>query len=434
MSKRDLSRRTVLRWAGLSLSLPLIAPHVARAQGLPRKRFIGVYTPNGAYMPAGVDGNWNFSEALSPLVAKNVHQNTMIVRGLFAGFPGADPHWQNCAGFLSCQPIQLGDPGVARCGVTLDQVVADAHPSPLRSLEVGGIYYHVHPLNDHPGYSNDYLNRISWQAVDKFRSPIADPRQMFARLFGGEAGTTAQINYLHDRKKSVLDQLGKDATRLSNRLPASYRPVLTSYLDTVREVEMGLNTVAPTCTPNLSAPTQDFTQANVNYVLRFQLMHQMVVLAMQCGLTNVATFMYGPGVSDLLSFPESLGAGAGHHAVAHHGGTQSSIDRLKLINQVQSGLFADLLDRLRTANLLDETLVLYGSDMSDGNVHLTENVPMVVAGGGSDLKLGQTIGVRTTRRSLADLHLEILHLLGVSQAAWGSGPMASTGAPIGLTV
>lgn len=430
-----LDRRFVLKSLGISLALPLVAPHLARAQqSTTRKRFIGCYVPNGAHQPMGIDGSWNWNEALAPLVSAGLQGNTMVLRGLFNGFPGHDPHWQNCAGFLSAEPMVLGDPGVSRCGKTLDQFVADRHPSSMRSLEIGGIYYHVHPLNDHPGYSNDYLNRISWQAPDKFRSPIPHPRQMFEKLFGAESGSAAQIAYLHDRKKSILDSLHKDATRLSTRLPASYRPVLTSYMDTVREVEQGLGTVT-TCTPGFAAPTQDFTLPNTNYVLRFQLMHQMIVLAMQCGLTNVATIMYGPGVSEQMNFAESLGGGGGHHAVAHHGGTQSSIDRLKQINVVQTGLLADLLTKLRTANLLNETLVMYGSDMSDGNVHGTENLPMLLCGAGADLRFGQVIGSAAVRRPLSDLHMDIARLLDVSAlTTFGSGVMASTGQSLGVAV
>ncbi len=427
-------RRTVLKWMGGSLALPLLAPHLANAQAVTRKRFIAGYVPNGAHMPAGVNGAWNWAESLAPLVARGLQANTMVLRGIFNGFSGADPHWQNCAGFLSCHPIELGDPGVARCAITLDQYVAVRHPSSLRSLELGGLYYHVHPLNDHPGYSNDYLNRIAWQAPDKFRSPIPDPAQLFAKLFGGEAGSAAQINYLHSRKRSILDSLYKDADRMKTRLPATYRPVLTSYMETVREVENGLGTVS-TCMPTLAQPTQDFGSPNTNYVLRFQLMHQMIVLAMQCGLTNVATLMYGPGVSELINFPEALGGGAGHHAVAHHGGTQSSINRLKQINEVQVGLLADLLTRLKTANLLQETLVLYGSDMSDGNVHLTENLPMLLCGAGADLKFGQELGSASVRRPLSDLHMDIAKLLDVtSLTSFGSGECASTGQTMGVRV
>ncbi|MGV3620202.1 MAG: DUF1552 domain-containing protein [Archangium sp.] len=421
------SRRVVLKWLGLSLALP----QFVQAQTMTRKRFIAAYVPNGAYMPGGADGNWNWSEALQPLVAAGHQSNTMILRKLYNGIPGHDPHWQNCAGFLSCEPMVLGDPGVARCGKTLDQYVADVHTSSLRSLEIGGIYYHVHPLNDHPGYSNDYLNRISWQAADKFRSPIPDPAQLFEKLFGGQEGSAAQIDYLIKRKKSVLDTLHKDATRLANRLSASYRPVLESYMETVREVEMGLSQGGFTCTPNLAKPSQNFSDPNANYVLRFELMHQLIVLAMQCGLTNVATLMYGPGVSEYLSFNESLGGGNGHHAVAHHGGTQSSIDRLKQMNRVQSGLLADLLTRLKAANLLNETLVLYGSDMSDGNPHHTETLPMLLCGAGSDFKFGQEI-VPGGRRPVADLLVDIAKELGLNLTSFGSAQAASTGATLGI--
>jgi len=426
----NTSRRTLLKFMGLQLALPL----VSFGQATTRKRFIACYVPNGAYMPMGANGSWTFADALQPLVARNLQQNVMIVRQLFNGFPGHDPHWQNCAGFLSCEPMLLNSPGLVRCGKTVDQFVADKHPAPIRSLEIGGIYYHVHHLNDHPGYSNDYLNRISWQEPDKFRSPIPNPAQLFAKLFGSEEGSAAQIAYLHARKKSVLDQMARDATRMSARLPSSYQPVLTSYLDTVREVELGLAQGGFTCTPNLAQPTQDFSNPNTNYLLRFQLMHQMIVLAMQCGLTNVATIMYGPGVSEQISFAETLGAGNGHHACAHHMNGQGMIDRLKAMNRVHIGLFADLLEKLKTANLLGESLVLYGSDMSDGNVHLGENIPTLLCGAGSDLRFGQEV-TPSSQRPMSDLHMEIFGLLGVtSVTSFGSGVCRSTGQPLGVRV
>jgi hypothetical protein len=427
------SRRTVLSWLGVQLALPLL-PSVAHANAPARRRFIGAYFPNGAHMPGGVDGSWTWAEALQPLEARGHRGNTMVVRKLFNGFPGHDPHWQNCAGFLSCEPMVLGDSSVARIGKTMDQVLADATPMPIRSLEIGGLYYHVHSLNDHPGYSNDYLNRISWQTPDKFRSPIPNPAQLFDKLFGGQQGSAQQIAWLHARKRSVLDHLHRDATRLSNRLGAEYRPTLSAYLDTVREVEQGLARGGFTCTPNLARPGQDFSNPDGQYALRFQLMHQLIVLAMQCGLTNVATLMYGPGVSDHLHFTEALGQGGGHHACAHHGGSAGAITRLKAMNRVQVGLLADLLDKLKAANLLNETLVLYGSDMSDGNVHLPENLPMLVCGAGSDLKFGQDI-VPSARRPLSDLHVELFGLLGQSSVtSFGSGACRSTGQPLGLRV
>ena len=143
------NRRSFLRVLGGSLALPLVSqviPTSVYAQASNRSRFIGVFFPNGAHMPNSVNGNWNFDEALAPLVSAGHRDNTMIIRGLHNGIPGIDPHWQNCAGFLSCRRIVLGDAAVARCGKSLDQVVADHYPTTMRSLEVGAPYYHV--LND----------------------------------------------------------------------------------------------------------------------------------------------------------------------------------------------------------------------------------------------------------------------------------------------
>jgi hypothetical protein len=433
------NRRTVLRWMGIQVALPLLStviPSTARAQSATRSRFIGIFFPNGAHMPGGADGNWNFSEALAPLATAGLQNNAMIVRGLFNGIAGVDPHWQNAAGFLSCRPIVLGDAAVARCGKSLDQVVADQQPTALRSLEVGAPYYHVHPLNDHPGYSNDYLNRISWQSDDAFRSPIADPRQMFEKIFGVTSGSAAQIRHLHDRKRSVLDFIHKDATRLSARLPTEYRPVLSTYMDTVREIELGLDNsdLGSSCASQPAEPSGDFGDYQARYVERYQLMNRMIAVAMQCGLTNVATMMYGPSSSDL-HCAEVLGDGAGHHSCAHNQGQQALINRLRGMNVVHAGLLADLLTQLRDLGVLDSTLVMYGSDMSDGDIHFTENLPVLLCGAGSDLRFGQSVGDASQRRPLSDLHLEILHLLGLSSiTTWGEGEIQSTGQQLPIRV
>ena len=382
----NLSRRNVLSWMGLSLALPMVRIESASAQAVvPRKRFIGVFFPNGAYMPGAVNGTWNFTDALAPVVSAGFRDNAVIVRGMQQSFPGVDPHWQNTAGFLSCQPILLGVPGVTKCGKSVDQYVADRTPMPVRSLEIGAPYYHVHPLTDHPGYSDDYLNRISWQADDKSRAPIPDPKAMFEKLFARGQTGAAQLRYQHARKKSILDHLAKDANRVSAKLPIEQRPVLDSYLETVRDVEREITMQGPgTCMPGIGSPTEDFSTPERNYLRRYQLMNQLVVIAMQCNLTNAATFMYGPS-SSFITFTESLGGGPNHHGAAHNRGEAALIARIHQIMALEMGLLADLLTRLNAANLLEETLVLCGSDMSDGDAHSTTNLPLVVCGKGPGL-------------------------------------------------
>ena len=429
------NRRSFLRVLGGGLALPLMSPFFSSkgsAQTPGRSRFIGVFFPNGAHMPNSSNGNWNFEEALAPLVAAGHRQNTMIVRGLHNGIPGIDPHWQNCAGFLSCRRIILGDAAVARCGKSLDQVVADHYQTAMRSLEVGAPYYHVHPLNDHPGYSNDYLNRISWQTDDTFRSPIGDPRQMFDKIFGFVDDDAERVRHLHTKKKSILDFVYRDAQRLSADLPEAYRPVLSTYMSTVREVEQQLGAVDIGCEPGLQRPTVNFADHQSNYVQRYELMNRMVVLAMQCGLVNSSTFMYGPSSSDLRC-EEILGGGPGHHGCAHNRGEGPLINRLRGMNTIHTGLLAHLLTELKTANLLDSTLVMYGSDMSDGDQHTTQNIPTLLCGAGSDLKFGEEIN--DGQRPMSDLHVDIFNLLGVPGiTAWGEEGIASTMQPLSIRV
>jgi hypothetical protein len=434
----SLNRRMMLRHMGIQLALPMLSTVLSssqvRAQGVTRSRFIGVFFPNGAHMPGGEDGNWNFTEALAPLVAAGHQNHAMIIRGLHNGIAGIDPHWQNTASFLSCRQVLLGDAAVARCGKSLDQLVADQQTTTLRSVEVGAPYYHVHPLSDHPGYSNDYLNRISWQTDDSFRSPIADPRQMFDKIFGVTSGSAERIRHLHDRKQSVLDFLHKDATRLSDRLPAEYRPVLSTYMDTVREIELQLDAGGGggVCTSPTPRPTNDYSNFQGSYLERYQLMHRMIAVAMQCGLINAATLMYGPSSSDL-HCAEVLGEGAGHHAVAHNRGEAPLVARLRGMNQVHTGLLADLLSQLTALNLIDSTLVMYGSDMSDGDLHTTENLPVLLCGAGADLRFGEAVGDRASRRPLSDLHIDIMGLMGITPPPfWGDGEIATTGQPLPL--
>jgi hypothetical protein len=149
-----------------------------------------------------------------------------------------------------------------------------------------------------------------------------------------------------------------------------------------------------------------------------------VVAAMQCGLVNASTFMYGPSSSDLVC-AEVLGNGVGHHGCAHSRGESTLIQRLRGMNAVHMTLLADLLTRLDAAGLLDSTLVLAGSDMSDGDLHVTENLPVVLCGNGSDLRFGEAVS--GGRRPMSDLHVDIMRLLGITPPdVWGDAELTST--------
>ena len=129
-----------------------------------------------------------------------------------------------------------------------------------------------------------------------------------------------------------------------------------------------------------------------------------------------------------------VGGGAGHHSCAHNKGDPTLVNRLRSMTRVHIGLLTDLVQKLSAANLLAQTLVLCGSDMSDGDAHNESNLPMVLCGAGADLKLGQEVGSATTPRPLSDLHVDILKLLGVPVTSLGEGRMASTGQPLPIRV
>jgi len=142
--------------------------------------------------------------------------------------------------------------------------------------------------------------------------------------------------------------------------------------------------------------------------------------------------MYGPSSSDLTGV-EVLGSGPGHHSCAHNRGDGGLIARLRGMNTLHMQLLAHLVTQLRDRSLLDSTLVLAGSDMSDGDLHTTTNLPIVLCGAGSDLRFGQAVGSRDAPQPLSNLHVEILQLLGLTaMTSFGSGVMASTGQGTGI--
>ena len=194
-------------------------------------------------------------------------------------------------------------------------------------------------------------------------------------------------------------------------MPLEYRPVLSTYMDTLREIELLV----------------ERAERGARAVARRNHRPRRKTSATTRRATSSATMMYGPRSSDL-HCAEVLGGGVVHHSCAHNQRQGPLVDRLRGMNQVHVGLLADLLSQLRDLNLIDSTLVMYGSDMSDGDLHNTENLPVLLCGAGADLRFGQVVSDRTVRQPLSNLHLEILHLLGVSTIAeWGEGELLSTG-------
>jgi hypothetical protein len=430
-----LRRRDLIRIAGVNLFLPQFSPLapwlLEKAYALTtRTNFVGMFFPNGAYMPTGsngsaANGDWTWTGALAGFEAANLKNNVMIIRNLRNGFSSRDPHWQNVAGLLSGRKIVL-DANDPKAGESIDQMIARTRNTYLKSIQVGPSYYYVHPQSNHADYSSLYTNRISYNLQGRPLNAISNPQALFDSLFTtGTHGAGMMAKY-REKKKSILDITLAESKALKSRLPAEQRPKLEIFEDSVRSVEAQLARTPPACDANGIDASLNVTDINATFVQRNQLINNIVCLALQCGLTQVATVMYGPSVSASLDFRSSLGLGYAHHTCAHHGNDANKIARLKSITRLYIGLYVHLLSQMRTMGILNNSLVFIGSDMSDGNIHNTRNLPVLLAGAGSDLKFGQEI-VPTTALPLTSLHLAVLKTLGVpGVVSLGEEEMLST--------
>jgi hypothetical protein len=445
--KTSATRRHVLRSAGAAIALPLLESALPRGAGLgranaagaPKKRFVGCFFPNGAPMPKGANGDWGYSGsgplggALKPLAALGVEKNVSILRG-FRAVNNWDVHWSGCAAFMACVPVGVGKPGSATyqvCGKTFDQHLADLQTGVrIRSLHAG---WHTLASWDVPHDSNgsiNYVNYISWKDTVTPISNTMNPQQMFTQVFGsGTPATAGNLQYMLSRKKSILDGVLGQYKALRGTLPSGDQTKLDGFAQGIRDIEGEL--VSLSKAPSCKAPAED-TSAEP-YYKKLRTMHKIIVAALQCDVTRVATVMYNDGIAN----HQILKTVSNHHGVAHGDWT-----KLMPIVQVQVGLWGEFVAELKAAGLLRDTVVVLGSNMSDGAAHNPTNIPLLVASENvaNEMKLGQEIygvadpamvAVNSANRNLADLYVDLFKLYGVERT-FGSGKFASTGMPSGI--
>lgn len=442
-----IARRRFLQGLGVCIALPSFGAAFEReamAQATGRKkRFIGCFFGSGAPMPGAANGDWayagNRGGSLAPLAALGVQGNVAVMRG-FRAVNNFDVHWSGTAAFLSGVPVGTtnaanpsADPNYQKCAKTLDQLVADTDPSTrIRSLHAG--YSQVPNWDeghDRLGSIN-YVNSIAWRDATSPISNINDPMQMFTRVFGaGDSVSNAQAAYLLKRRKSILDGVLDQYNHHKSTLSPADRARLEAYGQSVRELEGELAGAAQATT--CAKPAAE--TAGEGYVKNFRTMHKIIVAAMQCNLTRAATIMYNDGIG-----PNRPTAAV---AAEQHDSAHNNWDTLVQINQVQVRLWGELLVALKAANILTETVVLLGSNMSDGRTHNSANIPLLVASqnAATEMKLGgEVIGTATPaaitdvnqNRNMTDLHADLLKLYGVTPPALGAGAYASTGKPSGI--
>jgi hypothetical protein len=421
ITKKHLSRRTVLRGLGVSIGLPLldamIPAHTAlaktAAKGRPRMGFF--YLPHGAVMsewtPKGEGTQFEFSRILKSL--EPFRNQLTVVSGL--GNKPADSnatHAITPGTWLSAVPPKKSNAPVG--GVTIDQTAARhiGQETPLPSIEVA-VTERGGSAACNGTYGCGHGNTLSFHTPTTPLPMEADPRKLFNKLFG-EGDSAAERAALARDFGSILDMVMDDANVLNRRLGERDRAMLGQYLESVREIErrvqkMQANDISKLKLPELPVGTPEFDK-------QLRLMYDMVALAYEANITRVATFMLDAEVSNL-AYPH-LGISDAFHPLSHHANRPAALEKLVKIQRYHTEVFASFLSRLAKTpdgegSLLDNSILLYGSNMSNSDRHDHFPLPLAVVGGGcGSCKGGQHLKY-PDRTPIANLLLTLLDRAGV---------------------
>ncbi|MBX3019665.1 MAG: DUF1552 domain-containing protein [Bdellovibrionaceae bacterium] len=413
MSGRHMSRRTVIRGLGTALSLPLLDAMIplssALAQGVVASpRLVFLYKPNGE-----ARGTWNYSgsgslpSVLSPL--QNLKSDFTLIHGLRnrASEIYADGHAPRLSCWLSGGPLPATDrwETTINVGRTLDHRVAD---------HLGGqVMYLVGP-NDHPTdnkFNGAYFSNLSWTGPSP-APRIRGPRALFNEIYGsGSAPESAQLAARQKKyKNSILDYAQDSTSALMSKLGKSDQAKLNEYLESVREAEKRVNSEpVVACTTGAGQPSNP-----TDFYAYTDLMLELLAQAMICGKNQVTSY--------LLDCEVSFGA-EGHHGYSHQ---ESAADKAKFldINQKYVTRLQKFLARLKAQNeggasVLSKSIVVYGCGIGDGRDHSTDNLPMIVAGGGAGkLRPGRVITAQDS--SLNNLMYTIARKMGLTISKFGT--------------
>jgi hypothetical protein len=396
LTRRHLSRRTILRGAGTALALPLLDAMVpalvptARTAAAPIKRLAIVYSPMGAYMKKWTpptEGPLELSPILSPLAAfKN---RVVVVGGLDMqnadARDGGGVHSRIQPCWLTGQHAKRTEGPDMQVGISMDQVAAReiGGETQLASLELALETNDILGACD-LGYTCAYTSTLSWRGPKTPLPMEHNPRAAFERLFGTSDSTDPRTRAADlQRDRSILDSVLGDMAELKKTVSAPDQAKLDEYVDAVRDVERRIQRAEQQADRELPTVTQP-SGIPSEFADYAKLMFDLNTLALQADMTRISTFMMARELS-VRTYPE-IGVPDQHHALSHHQDQVEKLERQAKLNVFHMELFSHFLRALSAAkdgegSLLDHTMILYGSGMSNSNVHLPYDVPTVVVGG-----------------------------------------------------
>jgi hypothetical protein len=433
ITKTSLPRRTFLRGVGTALALPLLDAMVPASTALaatpakPVQRFGAIMVPMGAVMkqwtPATAGGGFEFSPTLKPLEPFRHH--VVVMSGLSSTTSDAG-HAPGPICFLSGETGKKTEAEDIRNAVTLDQVLAKhiGQTTAFPSLELATEDFTGFVGACDNGWSCAYLNTISWGTPTTPLPMEINPRVVFERMFGG-TGTLEQRVARRRLSRSILDSIIPEAARLQTGLGERDRARLNEYLEDVREIERRLERAET----NAAADSTQSAPVGVptDFEEHVRLMFDLLAVAYQTDVTRVFTFMMARELSQR-TYPK-LNVLDPHHATSHHRNEPPLMAACARIQTYHYGLFAKFIEKLSTlhdgdGSVLDHSTIMYGSGMSDSNLHSHHGLPIVVVGGGAGTIKGNRHLVYPGMTPVANLHLSIARKFGLEMGAFGD----STGA------
>jgi hypothetical protein len=396
-----IPRRTFLRGLGTTMALPWLeslTTQSVRANGFAAaslahpNRMVFVYVPNGVikdkWTPTEVGSDYQLTPTLQPLQKVKddliVFTNLSQDNGRSKGDGGGD-HARGTASFLTGEHPYKTDGAAIRVGVSVDQVAASQigsetpFPSLVLGTEQGG-----RSGNCDSGYSCAYSSSISWKSATTPMMKEVNPKLVFERLFGDGIGSEELRKQRDFYRRSILDVVTEDARRLQKRLGQTDRRKMDEYFQSVREIEQRIERAVPPKSP----PTGFAAPEGVpeDYEAYIRLMYDLIAVGLQTDSSRIATFMTG-NAGDNRAYNE-VDAKEGWHSLSHHQNDPEKVATLERIDDYHISQFAYFLEKLKSIEegnetLLDHCMIMYGSELGDGNAHSHHDLPILLAGRGA---------------------------------------------------
>ena len=423
-----IDRRTVLKGFGATLALPFLEtmmPSGVFAASVPKIpiRTAFIFVPNGVNMEHWVPTGTEYPSTLKPLESLKNYINVMsglTQKNAFALGDGAGDHARSASAWLTgCHPKKTSGANI-KAGISIDQILAKEFGDKTRfgSLELGCERGGLAGDCD-SGYSCAYSNSVSWRTESTPVAKEVNPRLVFERLFQSEdINETSQSRAERlAENKSILDFVLEDAKLLNKKLGTTDRMKLDEYMTGIREIERRISFVE---NQSKSNNIQQFSNIDIpsDYGDHIRLMGDLMVLAFQTDTTRISTFMFANEGSNR-SY-KSIGVSDGHHEMSHHQRNPEKLEALRKINTFHTTQLAYILNKMHSVRegdktLLENSMVLYGAGICDGDRHNHDDLPLLLAGkAGGKISSGKHLKF-TNGTPMSNLFLSMADKLGVPQ-------------------